>query len=77
MADFITSGGGGKLDLIQTQSLSGATGVSFTSLAGYTHYILVVKCSKACPTTGGNWGLRFNADTSNNYVYQALIGAGA
>ena len=72
--------GGAAFDLLETQVLaSTSASVSFTSLSTYAadYQHLQIRMAANSSSIGGNYLMRFNADTGSNYAGHFLVGTGS
>lgn len=74
-----TGGGGGSgPTVISTQTFSGASTVTFSSIPGtYTHLMLEVIVRSSHADTDVALRLQFNGDTASNYMWQYFYGNGS
>ena len=60
---------GGGITLIQETVASSNTGIDFTSISGSYKQLMLVWSGLTQSGSGGGFGLRANADSTNNYAY--------
>jgi hypothetical protein len=73
---WAAAAGGGGMTLIQEQTASGNSSLSFTSIAGTYKQLFLVWSGIYNSATGSDFAIRFNNDSSTQYRGNAIVAQG-